>query len=161
MAELYDGEKQLIRFLPKMAKALPTPELRDLLETHARETEVQCQRLQKLMSKRGVEETKKSKAMSGILAEAKELLKQQAANPVLSLALVSAAQEVAGHEITGYACAHSFARLLGFHQDLKPIEDTFHEEKKMEQRLAALAESLGIEELDSEEEVHATGGGSS
>ncbi len=93
--------------------------------------------------------------MGGILAESKDLLKQaEATDPqLLTLALVGAAQDVEGHEITGYACAHNYARLLGYGEDLKPLEETFQEEKRMEESLLTVAERLGAEEKESEVEV--------
>ena len=152
LAELLDGEKQLLKFLPKMSKAVADENLRAILEKHTQETKVQRKRLEAIIARRGVEETKKSKAMSGILAESKELLNQQeSADPqILTLALGSAAQDVEGHEITGYACAHTYAKLLGFQEDLEPLEQTFEEEKKMENDLVAIAEGLAVEEVGNE-----------
>lgn len=161
LAELLDGEKQLLQFLPKMAKVVTSEELRRLLNRHLEETKEQCRRLEQLVATRGVEEAKASKAMSGILSESEELLQQQeSADPdILTLALASAAEDVEGHEITGYACAHTYAKLLGFHEDLRPLEQTFQEEKNMEDELVALAEGLGIEEAESETPIeHAKSG---
>lgn len=152
LAELYDSERQLLRFLPKVIKAVPNEELRTFLQKHTAETRTQCERLEKLLAKRGVVKVKKSKATRGILAEAAELLKQP--KPVdpqfMALALTSATQEIEGNEVTCYAYAHIYARLLGFHEDLKPLEQTFQEEKRMEEGLAALAEAMEGGEADSE-----------
>jgi len=52
-----------------------------------------------------------------------------------------------------YACAHSFARLLGFHADLKPLEETFQEEQRMEEKLAVFSETLALDEVESEQPV--------
>ena len=44
--DLYDAEKQLVRALPKMAKAASSDELRQAIEDHLEETTNQVQRLE-------------------------------------------------------------------------------------------------------------------
>lgn len=153
LAELYDGEKQLLRILPRIAKVVPNPELKRLFEQHISDTKTQLSRLEQLVVRRGAPSRKSSKAVAGLLAYVKDLLKQEGDPQVLTLALISAAQDVEGHEISTYACAHNYARLLGFHEDLKPLEQTFDEEKAMEEKLANASETLSLEELDSETEL--------
>ncbi|HWH70210.1 MAG TPA: DUF892 family protein [Candidatus Sulfotelmatobacter sp.] len=153
LAELQDGEKQLLKLIPKMAKAVSTEELRTLFQQHTEETKNQARRLEELLGRRAKGKPKKAKAMTGLLAEAKELLSQEEMDPqLLDAALTAASQKVEAFEITCYACAHNYARLLGFHEDLKPLEESFHEEEKMEEKLSAISESLAMEELESETE---------
>jgi len=156
LAELFDAEKQLVKTLPKIAKAMTTDEVRQLFEKHTEETKVQMERLKQLMTQRGVDQARKSKSMGGLVSETKDLLKEGASDPeLLEAALVANAQKIEAQEITTYACAHNFARLLGFHDDLKPLEDSFHEEEQMEEKLSTLSESLNVEELESEERAKA------
>lgn len=151
LAELLDAETQLLRALPAMARAASNEDLSALLRKHAAETKDQRDRLERLVAKRAAGLTGKCKGMRGILGECRELLKQRTQDPdVLSLALISLAQLVEGHEITAYACAHNFARLLGFYEDLKPLEQSFYEERKMEDGLMKLAEALGIDQMEAD-----------
>jgi ferritin-like metal-binding protein YciE len=92
--------------------------------------------------------------MSGLIAEVAELLKLPNVDPQLrEAALVTAAQKLEAHELTCYASAHNFARLLSFHEDLRPLEESFHEEQGMEEQVSAMSESLQIDELESEKEI--------
>lgn len=154
LAQLTDAEKQMIRVLPGMARGAADPELARLFEKHANETEAQLQRLHGLKIPAAAQKGVKSKAMAGLVAEVNDLLSDATSDPqVRDAALVAAGQKVEAFEITSYACAHNFARLLGFHDDLAALEESFHEEEKMEEVLSAMAEALNVEELESSIEL--------
>lgn len=157
LAELYDAEQQMGRILPRLVQAYSSAEWHHLLSGYARETQTQCLRLEHLRAARRPLAPRKAKAMSGILAEANELLRRaEPDSEVLALALASVLQDAVGHQITCYACTHNYARLLGFHEDLRPLEQTFHEEKQMEENLLSLSERLGAETVESEAENQQT-----
>jgi ferritin-like metal-binding protein YciE len=94
----------------------------------------------------------KSKAMAGLIAEVKDLIADGGSDPQLrDAAMIAAGQKIEAFEITSYACAHNFARLLGFHDDLATLEASFREEEKMEEVLSGMAEALSLEEIESRE----------
>lgn len=156
LAQLSDAEKQMIRVLPDMARVAANPELAKILDKHAIETEAQLRRLGGLKIPAPAQKGVKSKAMAGLVAEVKDLLSDTTSDPqVRDAALVAAGQKVEALEITSYACAHNFARLLGFHDDLAALEESFREEEKMEEVLSAMAEALNVEELESSTELSA------
>src|SRR5688500_1120822 len=79
LRDLYDAEKQLLKILPKMAKAVQAPELRDAFTRHVEETKAQVQRLEEIFKRFEEEpEGKKCKAMKGLIAEAKDYLSEEA-----------------------------------------------------------------------------------
>src|SRR4051794_3201203 len=106
LAKLLDAEKQSLRVLPKVAERISDPELRQLFGTHIEQTKQQVKWLEPLITRHGANERIPSKAMRGLLDEAKELLKEEDSDPdVLDAALVEAAEQVEGHEVSAYAFA--------------------------------------------------------
>ncbi len=150
--ELYDAERQARRSLNKMARAASTPELQQVFRRHARETKNQLQRLETIMGRLGsADAKKKSKVMSGILGEAKELLKNPSPDrDLMDTALSLAEQKVETMEIFTYDRLGHFARLLGANTDAELLGHTLEEEKRMLERIAALSESLSVEAAETE-----------
>ena len=150
LKDLYDAEKQITRALPKMAKAVSTPELQAAFEEHLRQTEGQIQRLEQAfehldMPARG----KKCKGMQGLLEEGSEMMKELE-DAVLDAALIGAAQKVEHYEMAAYGTARTFATRLGLHEVASLLEQTLDEEKVTDQKLTQIAESMVNEEAAAE-----------
>src|SRR6202012_2482199 len=114
LKDLYSAEKQIVRALPKLAKAASTPELRDALQSHLEETEGQVERLDKIAGIVGKKLTGKTCAgMKGVLEEGSEVLEETEAGSVRDAALIAASQRVEHYEMAGYGSARDFAKILG------------------------------------------------
>jgi len=154
LADIYGAEKQLIKALPKMAKAAQSSELKDALATHLSETENQVERIQQvfgLLDKPA--KSKSCKAMEGLLAEGKEIMDEWKDSPAFDAALISAAQKVEHYEIATYGCLCTWAKLLGHNEALGLLKQTINEEEEADQKLTEIAESLSnLEAEESEEE---------
>lgn len=140
LKDLYSAEKQLIRALPKMAKAATHEDLRHAFEQHLKETETQVKRLDEVFeelqfSPRG----EKCAAMEGLIEEGKKLLEEEAEPHVLDAALICAAQRVEHYEIAGYGCVRALAEQLGMNDLAAELQDTLDEEKKTNEKLSQLA----------------------
>ena len=149
LKDLYSAEEQLIKALPKMAKASTSPELREAFQNHLGETEGQLKRLKEVFTKLGSRaEAKLCKAMEGLIKEGDEILKQKgSANPaVLDAGLIAAAQKVEHYEIGSYGTARSFAKLLGEDEAAELLQETLDEEGEADKTLTTIAEnSINIE----------------
>jgi ferritin-like metal-binding protein YciE len=146
LRDMYNGEKQITRALPKMAKAAESPELRDAFTKHLKETEGQIQRLEKIFQSIGeTARGKTCKGIQGIIEEGKEILEEDGEEPVLDAALISAAQKVEHYEIASYGCLRTYAQLLGYDDAVKLLEQTLAEEEATDKKLTELGES-GINE---------------
>src|SRR6187455_3100264 len=89
LKDLYDAEKQLLKALPKMAKAAQHEELKSAFETHAEQTETHIQRLEQVFEIFGeTAKAKKCKAMQGLVEEGKDLIDEEEGDA----ALICAAQ---------------------------------------------------------------------
>ena len=139
--DLYHAEKQLIKALPKMAKAASNDDLRDGFETHLGETREHVTRLEEVFEALGEKvRAKACKGMAGIIEEGSELIQQEEPGVVMDAALIGAAQRVEHYEITAYGTCVAWARLLGMDDVVSLLEQTLEEEKATDKKLTALAE---------------------
>jgi ferritin-like metal-binding protein YciE len=150
--DLYDAEKQLVKALPKMAKASSAPELRAAFEEHLEVTRGQVGRMEKVFQLLGeAARGKKCKAMEGLVEEGKELIEEKSdADPtVLDAGLIAAAQRVEHYEMAGYGCVRTFAKLLGEDEVADLLQETLDEEGEADKKLTELAETvINVEALE-------------
>jgi len=158
LRDMYNGEKQITRALPKMAKAAENPELQQAFSKHLKETEGQIQRLEQIFKELGeAVRGKTCKGLQGILEEGKEMMEEEGEDAVLDAALISAAQKVEHYEIASYGCLRAYAQLLGYDSAVRLLEQNLAEEEAADKKLTQLGES-GINEAaaavggDSEED---------
>jgi ferritin-like metal-binding protein YciE len=145
LRDILDAEKQLLKALPKMAKAAESEELAAALEEHLSVTEIQVERLERIfesldMAARG----KKCAGMEGLVEEGKELIEKEEAGAALDAALICAAQKVEHYEIAAYGSLVTYAKLLGSKDAVKLLEATLAEEKEADEKLTAIASELNL-----------------
>lgn len=148
LADIYDAEKQLVKALPKMAKAAENDQLREGFEEHLEQTQEHVQRLEQVFEHFGEKaKAKKCQAMAGLLEEGQELIKEKAGDA----ALICAAQKVEHYEIATYGSLKSWAEFLEEHDSVELLEETLDEEKSTDDKLTELAESV-INEAENQEQ---------
>jgi ferritin-like metal-binding protein YciE len=114
LKDLYSAENQLVKALPKMAKAAASDDLREGFEHHLEPTKNQATRLELIFEKLDMSpKGKKCKAMEGLIEEGKEILDTDADDEVRDAALIAAAQRVEHYRTACYGCARTFATHLG------------------------------------------------
>jgi ferritin-like metal-binding protein YciE len=142
LKDIYYAEKQILKALPKMAKAAQAPELKAAFETHRGETEGQVERLEKvfeLVGKRA--QGKPCEAILGIIEEGKEIMEEFKGAPALDAGLLSGAQAVEHYEIARYGTLKAWATKLGMTEAARLLDQTLQEEKKTDMLLSKLAVS--------------------
>lgn len=143
LKDLYNAENQLLKALPRMAKAASAPELRKAFERHFKETQGQVKRLERIFKKLDTTpKGKKCKAMEGLIEEGKELMAEDAEPAVMDAALIGAAQRVEHYEMAGYGCVRTYARLLGYDDAAELLQQTLDEEGATDEKLSELAETV-------------------
>ena len=164
LKDLWSAEKQLVKALPKMAKAANDPELVKAFQTHLRQTERQVQRLEQIFEEIGESPRgKKCVGMEGLIEEGNELIKEKPDAEVLDAGLISKAQHVEHYEIAGYGTVRTYAQLLGFDRQAQLLQETLDEEGETDKLLTQLAEgSINLEaaSADGEEEEEESSRGS-
>jgi len=149
LGDIYDAEKQLLKALPKMAKAAQHEELRQGFEEHLDQTEEHVQRLEQVFEHLGEKaKGKRCKAMAGLLEEGQELIKEKAGDA----ALICAAQKVEHYEIATYGSLKAWAELLEEQDAADLLDETLDEEKSTDEKLTELAENIVNVEQNEEEE---------
>jgi len=114
LKDLYDAENQLIKALPKMAKAASSAELRNAFEEHLEQTREHAQRIETIFEEMGEKaKGQKCKAMEGLVKDGSEVIEEDMGEGVKDAALIAAAQRVEHYEIAGYGCVRTYANLLG------------------------------------------------
>lgn len=143
LKDLYSAEKQIIKALPKMAKAASNDQLASGFKEHLEQTKEHAARLERIL-KSHEESTRgpKCKGMEGVLAEGAEMIEEEAEDEVRDAGLVAAAQRVEHYEMAGYGCARTYAKLLGDNAGSKLLQTTLDEEAATDQKLTKLAESV-------------------
>ncbi len=143
MQDLYDAEKQLVKALPKMAKAATSEELQQAIRDHLEETTNQVARLEQAFEHLEKQpKAKPCKAMRGLIEEGSDVIEEDARNPFTDLGLIAAAQRVEHYEISAYGTAKAMAEQLGQDEIVALLEETEEEEKAADSKLSDIAESL-------------------
>src|SRR5438270_6934388 len=141
--DLYDAEKQLVKALPKMAKASSSQELKEAFQEHLEQTKGHVSRLDQVFQAIGQKAAgKKCAAMTGLIEEGEEIIDQIEQSPLRDAALIAGAQKVEHYEIAGYGTLRTFAQLLGHRDAASLLEQTLNEEKETDEKLTELAESV-------------------
>jgi len=149
LRDLYNSEQQLIKALPKMAKAGNSDELRKGFEEHLEQTRGHATRLEKILSTLGEPvKGKKCKGMAGIVSEGGEMMSEDFEGALMDAALISAAQRVEHYEIAAYGAVHAYAELMGESEAALLLQQTLDEEKATDQKLTELSEQINSEAFD-------------
>ena len=140
LKDIYFAEKQIVKALPKMAKAAQSPQLKAGFETHLTETEGQIERLEQIFEIIGAPARGKTcEAILGILDEGKEIMTDFKGTVALDAGLVSAAQAVGHYEIARYGTLKAWAKQLGRADVVKLLEATELEEVAADKALSQVA----------------------
>ena len=142
LKDIYFAEKQILKALPKMAKAASSDKLRAAFEKHHGETEGQVERLEKIFEL--IDKPPRSKtcdAIQGILDEGKEIMEEYKGSEALDAGMLAAAQAVEHYEISRYGTLKQWAIQLGMKEAAGLLDETLQEEKKTDESLTSLAEA--------------------
>jgi ferritin-like metal-binding protein YciE len=157
LKDLYSAENQLVKAIPKMAKASTSEDLRAGFEGHLKQTQEHVVRLEKIFKALGESPNgKKCKGMEGLIKEGAELIDEDPAPEELDAGLISAAQRVEHYEMAGYGCVSAYAKLLGESQAESLLRQTLEEEKETDKKLTQLSDKINVEAADSDNSDEAT-----
>lgn len=142
LKDIYYAERQLLKALPKMARAAQSEKLRDAFQTHRDQTETHVERLQQVFEIIGkAARGKTCPAIDGIIEEGEEVISDFKGSPALDAGLIAAAQAAEHYEISRYGTLRQWARQLGHDDAAKLLDQTLDEEAATDEMLTKLAES--------------------
>jgi ferritin-like metal-binding protein YciE len=141
LRDVYDAEKQLIKALPKMAKAASSLELKEAFESHLKETKGQVARLERVFASLGEKvQAKHCDGIAGILDEGDAIMAEDFETIAMDACLIAAAQRAEHYEMAAYGTLVAWARSLGHAEAAELLEETLNEEKLADEKLTALGE---------------------
>lgn len=140
LRDMFYAERQILKALPKMARATSSPDLKQALTEHREETEGHVERLQKVFEHidkpaRG----KTCEAINGLIQEGEEVIENTQEGPVRDSGIVAAAQAVEHYEMARYGTLLAWAKAAGRTEVARLLEQTLEEEKKADTLLNKLA----------------------
>lgn len=142
LTDLRSAETQLVKALPKVAKAVNSDELREAILSHLEETKGHVERLDQAFDLLDVKAgRKKCKAMEGLLEEGDETVAEDAEPMVHDAAIIAAAQRIEHYEIAAYGCSRTFAKMLGEKAVADLLQQTLDEESAADEALTEIAMS--------------------
>lgn len=142
LKDLHSAEKQILKALPKMAKATSNKQLAEGFLKHLEESRGHVERLEKILaSHKQSTRGPKCKGMEGLLKEGDEMIEEEADDEVRDAGLIAAAQRVEHYEMAGYGCARTYAELLGDREGASLLQETLDEEAATDKKLTKLAQS--------------------
>src|SRR5437016_6428931 len=114
MKDVYDAEKQLVKALPKMAKASSNEELSQAFEEHLEQSRGHVERIGRAFEVLGEKaKSKPCEAMKGLVEEGSQTMKEDFDEPLLDSAIICAAQKVEHYEIAAYGTLSAWAKHMG------------------------------------------------
>jgi ferritin-like metal-binding protein YciE len=146
LKDLFSAENQLVKALPKMAKAASSDELRAGFEKHLEQTKGHVQRLDEIFQ--SLDESPKGKkcvGMEGLVKEGSEVMAEDFDDAVLDAGLIGAARRVEHYEMAAYGAVCEFAHVLGQSRHASLLERTLAEEKQTDDKLAELAKEINAQ----------------
>ena len=153
LKDIYWAEKALTKAIPKMSKNATSSELIDALEKHLKETEGHVEKVEQvfeILGKKAV--AKKCEAMTGLIKEAGEIMKDTEKGCMRDAGIITAGQKVEHYEIASYGTLKTFAKTLGFDDAADILQEILDEEKGADEKLSEIAETtINVEAAETEE----------
>ena len=158
MRDLYDAEKQLVKALPKMAKAASNEDLREAFENHLEETRQHVARMERAFEMMDAPaKSKPCEGMKGLVEEGKETVEEDLTEPLLDSAIICAAQKVEHYEIAGYGTLIAWANSIGLQDVAEVFEETLREEKEADEKLTQVSGDILAQAVETEGVADAEG----
>jgi ferritin-like metal-binding protein YciE len=142
LKDIYFAEKQILKALPKMARAAQSEEGKAGFLQHRDETQAQIERLEQVFELVGKPARGKTcEAIQGIIAEGEEIMEEFKGASALDAGLISSAQAVEHYEIARYGTLIAWANQLGLKDAVPLLKASLAEEEATDRKLTQLAQA--------------------
>ena len=142
LKDAYDAEKQLVKALPKLAKAASSPKLRRAFEDHLKETMGHVKKLERVFE--SIDEKAKGKhcdGIAGIIDEGKKVMEEDFEGATMDACLIAGGQRAEHYEMAAYGTLVAWAKAMGHSEAEDLLQEILDEEKAADEKLTAIAES--------------------
>jgi ferritin-like metal-binding protein YciE len=161
--DAYSAERQALRCMQKTVRKATAPALRESIQMHIEQTQVQIERVQQIMEKLDVRPGRKvCEAMRGLVDEAQHEIEEHEKGPILDLVIVAGMQRIEHYEIAAYGTDIALARALGEQEVVDLLSETLEEEKQTDLKLTEVTkQQLMKNAIAGQEKGRQPAGGSS
>jgi len=139
--DTYSAEKQALRCMQKALRKASAPALREGIQLHIEQTQVQIERIQQVMEKLEIRPGRKvCEAMRGLVEEAQHTIEEHEKGPILDLVIIAGMQRIEHYEISAYGTNIALATALGEEDVAELLNETLEEEKETDLKLTEVAQ---------------------
>ncbi|QEE30075.1 DUF892 family protein [Terriglobus albidus] len=140
---LLSTERQIIHAIPKMIEKAGDLQIKQALQSHLQETEVQVRRLEEILRQTtGEAEMVKCKALAALVEEAENMIQDASDESVRDAAIIAAIQRIEHYEIATYGAVRHFAQILGESTPAQLLDQTIKEEGHADHLLSSIADRV-------------------
>jgi ferritin-like metal-binding protein YciE len=141
LKDTFSAERQALKCMQKAVRKATTPALRDGIQMHIEQTQVQIERVEQIMESLKIRPGRKvCEAMRGLVEEAQNEIDEHEKGPVLDLVIVAGMQRIEHYEIAAYGTNIAIARALGEQEAVSLLSETLEEEKQTDLKLTEVTE---------------------
>ena len=138
-----DMEQKITKALPTMIEKSTDTQLASAFRNHLTQTEGHVAKVQNLLrNATGDDSTSTCKAISALITEAEDNIKDAAEPSIRDITLIASAQQVEHHEIAVYGTLRSWAELLGQDGAANTLESILEEEKNADRILSEISDTV-------------------
>ena len=138
-----DMEQKITKALPTMIEKSTDPQLATAFRNHLEETKGHVARVESLLREAtGEDSTSTCKAISALITEAEDNIKDATDLSIRDITLIASAQQVEHHEIAVYGTLRTWAELLGEEDASNVLEAILDEEKNADELLSEISDSV-------------------
>src|SRR3984885_12849748 len=138
-----DMEQKITKALPTMIEKSTDPQLATAFRNHLTETQGHVAKVESLLrDATGDASTSTCKAISALITEAEDNIKDAGDPSIRDISLIASAQQVEHHEIAVYGTLRSWAELLGNDEAADTLEGILEEEKNADEVLSTISDTV-------------------
>ena len=138
-----DMEQKITKALPKMIEKSTDPQLATAFRNHLEETRGHVAKVESLLREAtGDTSTSTCKAISALITEAEDSIKDAGDPSIRDITLIANAQQVEHHEMAIYGTLRNWAKLLGQNGAANTLDGILEEEKKADELLSDISDTV-------------------
>ncbi|WP_260738450.1 YciE/YciF ferroxidase family protein [Tunturiibacter lichenicola] len=138
-----DMEQKITKALPTMIEKSTDPQLATAFRNHLTETQGHVAKVESILrTATGDASTSTCKAISALVTEAEDNIKDASDLSIRDITLIASAQQVEHHEIAVYGTLRTWAELLGDDEAADVLEGILDEEKNADELLSTISDSV-------------------
>lgn len=143
---LLSTETQIVKGLESMIEHAQDTQLKQAFQSHQQETQVQADRLRKLLTDlTDDDDDKKDPIMTALISSGVNIVRESSEGPVRDAGLIATAQKIEHYEIASYGSARDWATILRLTDHAQVLEKSLEEEKHTDKLLTSIAQRENVE----------------